>query len=332
MQIIAYIFLALIIAGFLFQLISSYIDEIKYKPPGRIINSDGVKFHILEKGKPVKGRPNVILDMGLGGNLLYWHEVQEDIAKFAKVISFDRAGIGWSLRSSKPRTSTNIIEETRNMLVKAGIKPPYILVGHSFAGLNARLYAKKYPDEVVGIVLVDSSHEMQNLSLPKAKSLMNQVLDRPYLHLPLRFLSRIGVIRLYRKFSSDSGTFKNKEIGHLARIKESSNKFIDTIIDEWRVFDANLESARNLDKSLGNLPLTVITAAMGISPETCALHGHFSMDRCKKAHKVWHECQKDLLTRSSNSRQILAKNSTHIIQQCEPKLIVSAVKDMLDSL
>lgn len=320
---IAYGMFALILFGALYQYIMTYIEESLYKAPGRMVDVGGFRLHIHEQGVQHKG-PIVVLDMGLGGNMLYWHEVQEEISKFAHVVSFDRAGIGWSEKSPFERTSYNIVEETRKLLKKAGFEGSFIFVGHSFGGLNARIYAKKYPKEVAGIVLVDSSHEEQGRGLPKSKSFMNRILDTTYLHPIIAGLSRVGGIRLYRIFDSE-----NNGVSKISKIKESSNKFIDTLLEEWRLFDKNLEYAKRFDKDLGDIPLTVITAAMDISEESCALHGHYDMERCKKGYKIWHELQRDLVKRSKNSKQILARNSAHIIHQYEPELIVEAVREML---
>lgn len=324
---IAYSILALVLFGALYQYIMTKIEERLYNPPGRMVDIGGYNLHINEQGAEHNG-PIIVLDMGIGGNNLYWYEVQTEIAKFAHVVSFDRAGLGWSDRSPNPRSSYNIIEETRNLLMAAGLKGPFIFVGHSFGGLNARIYAKKYPKEVAGIILVDSSHEEQNKDLPKSKFFMNQILDKTYLHPLIAGLSRIGFIRLYRFLSSDNKNFK-PEIYEASKAKESSNKFIDTLLEEWGMFDKNLEYTKRFDYSLGNLPLTVITASMDISKEACDLHGHYDMERCKYAYKIWHELQGDLVKRSTNSKQILARKSAHIIHQYEPELIVEAAREMI---
>lgn len=320
---ISYGIVALILFGALYQYIITRIEEKMYKPPGRMVDIGGFKLHIHELGQQHRG-PVVVLDMGIGGNMLYWNGVQEEIAKFAHIVSFDRAGIGWSEKSPFERTSYNIIEETRKLLKASGLEGPFIFVGHSFGGLNARIYAKKYPKEVAGIILVDSSHEDQNKDLPRSKSFMNRILDTTYLHPAISALSRVGGIRLYRIFDSE-----NNNASKISKIKESSNKFIDTLLEEWRLLNKNLEYAKRFDRDLGDIPLTVITAAMDISKESCALHGHYDMERCRKGYKIWHELQKDLLKRSNNSKQILARNSAHIIHHYEPELIVEAVREML---
>jgi pimeloyl-ACP methyl ester carboxylesterase len=104
----------------------------------------------------------IVFDSGYGWDLNNWNPIKDEVSKFANMFMYDRDGIGKSERSEKPKHSLQIVENLRNLLQKVNIKPPYILVGHSFGGINVRLYAGKYPEEVAGVILLDSSHEDQN--------------------------------------------------------------------------------------------------------------------------------------------------------------------------
>jgi pimeloyl-ACP methyl ester carboxylesterase len=107
-----------------------------------------------------KRKPTVILEAGLNQDSDSWNKVQPEVAKFARVCSYDRAGLGTSdAAPSQPRTSRQMVNDLHALLEKAGISAPYILVGHSFGGVNVRMFASSYPKEVVGMVLVDSVHE-----------------------------------------------------------------------------------------------------------------------------------------------------------------------------
>jgi len=94
----------------------------------------------------------------MGGSSLDWLRVQPEIAKFTRVCSYDRAGYGWSDSSPMPRTSLQIAEELKGLLTSAEERGPYLLVGHSFGGYNVRMFAKLYPSDVAGMVLVDAEH------------------------------------------------------------------------------------------------------------------------------------------------------------------------------
>lgn len=106
--------------------------------------------------------PTIVFESGYGWDLNNWIPIRDEVSKFAKLFLYDRDGVGRSEKSNKPKHSLQIIENLRNLLQKANIKPPYVLVGHSFGGVNVRLYASKYPDEVAGVILLDSVHEDQN--------------------------------------------------------------------------------------------------------------------------------------------------------------------------
>jgi len=106
-----------------------------------------------------KGTPSVLLEAGLGDRSDIWEMVQPAVAEFTQVCSYDRAGQGRSDSAFPPRTCQDMVDDLHALLVKAEINPPYILVGHSFGGMNVRLYASCFPQEIVGMVLVDAVHE-----------------------------------------------------------------------------------------------------------------------------------------------------------------------------
>lgn len=106
-----------------------------------------------------EGETTVVLDAGLGGTTEDWAKVQPEVANFSKVFSYDRAGLGQSEKASIPRTCEDIINDLRSFLLSANLHPPYILVAHSWSGINARWFASQYPDEIAGMVLIDAVHE-----------------------------------------------------------------------------------------------------------------------------------------------------------------------------
>ncbi|MDK7669553.1 alpha/beta fold hydrolase [Cytobacillus oceanisediminis] len=105
------------------------------------------------------GKPTVIMDAGYGDFSKAWNSVLREISMLSRVLIYDRAGLGKSESSSNPRTSREMVKELKELLSEAKIKPPYILVGHSFGGVNMRMFATEYPNEVCGLVLIDSTPE-----------------------------------------------------------------------------------------------------------------------------------------------------------------------------
>jgi pimeloyl-ACP methyl ester carboxylesterase len=109
-----------------------------------------------------QGSPAVVFEGGFGTGIASWTTVQKDVAAFARTVSYDRAGLGQSESGPKPRSAKQIASELHTALEKAGVKPPYLLVGHSLGGIFVRVFADMYPKEVVGMVLIDPSQESFN--------------------------------------------------------------------------------------------------------------------------------------------------------------------------
>ena len=145
-------------------------------------DAGGHSLRLLRGGE---GAPTVILEGGFGeSNLATWSRVQGEIANFAQVVSYDRAGLGQSDPGPKPRSAEQIALELHTALLNAGIKPPYVLVGHSLGGYFVRVFGDKYPREVVGMVLIDPSQETFDDWLkahpdPKEKDTATQIAKAP---------------------------------------------------------------------------------------------------------------------------------------------------------
>ena len=122
----------------------------------RKIDVGGHSLNLLIGGH---GSPAVILEGGLGEGIAGWSLVQREVATFAQTVSYDRAGQGQSELGPKPRSARQIATELHTALQNAGVKPPYVLVGHSLGGPYVRVFADLYPKEVTGMVLVDPSQE-----------------------------------------------------------------------------------------------------------------------------------------------------------------------------
>jgi pimeloyl-ACP methyl ester carboxylesterase len=125
----------------------------------KLVDIGGRRLYIKCSGETHRDMPVVVMDAGMVSTSEVWSLVQPKVAQFTRICSYDRAGLGKSDRAPQTHTSEDIVNDLHNLLAKAGISPPYVLVGHSFGGMNVRLYASQYPKEVVGLVLVDSTHE-----------------------------------------------------------------------------------------------------------------------------------------------------------------------------
>ena len=140
-------------AGFLYQLVGAHRDRLRYAGDGRLVKiGHGHSLYVLEKGS---GGPTVVFEAGIAATHLNWFHIQETVSRFTGTASYDRSGLGWSSPCRTARTPGNIVVELHAMLQRAGIKPPYILVGHSFGGMVMRRYAQMYPEDVLSVLLVD---------------------------------------------------------------------------------------------------------------------------------------------------------------------------------
>ncbi len=124
------------------------------EPPGRLYPVFDMRLHMLCSGPA--GAPAVVLESGMAGNFLDWTRVRPLLDRTRRVCAYDRAGAGFSSRTSRPRTAAAITEELRALVRAAGVPRPFVLVGHSFGGVLALSYARRFPADVAGLVLVDS--------------------------------------------------------------------------------------------------------------------------------------------------------------------------------
>jgi pimeloyl-ACP methyl ester carboxylesterase len=125
-------------------------------PRGILVDVDGRKQRIVCEGQAVIGVPTVVFESGIYSGSADWGFIQPEIAKGGRTCSYDRAGIGWSQPSANPRDSASMARELHQLLDAVGERGPFVLVGHSMAGLLTRAFLSQYPTQVVGLVLIDA--------------------------------------------------------------------------------------------------------------------------------------------------------------------------------
>jgi len=125
-----------------------------YVAPGQLVNIAGRRINIRCAGS---GRPTVILMAGIFSWSVVWYKTQPVIARKTRVCAFDRAAYGFSDPAPRPQILSEVVDDLHAVLKAGSIPGPYVLVGHSLGGLEARVYAQRWPEELVGIVLVDTS-------------------------------------------------------------------------------------------------------------------------------------------------------------------------------
>lgn len=157
--------LGAVLAGVVYERWGERRDVARLPRVGTAIDVGGRSLNLFCSGT---GGPTVVLDTGAGGSGYEWVLVQPGVAQFTRACWFDRAGMGWSDPSPLPQTPANVAEDLHALLRRAGIAPPYVLAGASLGGMNMRVFAGKYPNEVSGMVLVDSATENQDPYEPRA--------------------------------------------------------------------------------------------------------------------------------------------------------------------
>jgi pimeloyl-ACP methyl ester carboxylesterase len=141
--------------GFLYQWLGARRDRLRFTGDGRWVDiGGGRRLYLIEKGTAGQGH-TVIFESGIAATNLNWFLIQQAVSRYTATASYDRGGLGWSSPCRSARTPANIASELHAMLERAELRPPYVLVGHSFGGLVMRRFALSYPDEVAGLVLVD---------------------------------------------------------------------------------------------------------------------------------------------------------------------------------
>ena len=294
--------------GFLYENISEARDRRFHPMPGQLIDVGGYKMHVNCSGQ---GTPAVILDSGLGDSYVSWSKVQPQIAKFTRVCSYDRAGLGYSESSPRPRTSKVMAEELHMLLHNAGILPPYILAGHSMGGYNVRLFHSLYRNEVAGMVLVDSSHPEQEKRFPQALNDLDKtwVREQEFLAFSMPF----GIPRLLGFCGNDAQVRAADCNFHSAREG----------LAVLKMFPESAAQAATTG-SLGDLPLAVISHDPEVpQPDVPA-------DLVKPMNDAWGQMQDELAHLSTRGTRTIAKNSSHYIQIDRPEVVIGAVRNMVD--
>ncbi|MGM0896506.1 MAG: alpha/beta fold hydrolase [Bacillota bacterium] len=134
---------------------------------GECVDIEGIELYFEELGESTES-PVIVFDSGNGWRTKNWNPIKAEVSAFSKMLVYNRAGLGKSTIDDRPRHSLQNVENLRLLLQKVKLTPPYILVGHSFGGLNVRLYASLYPEEVAGVLLLDACHEDQNKLMAQA--------------------------------------------------------------------------------------------------------------------------------------------------------------------
>ncbi len=285
--------------GLVYEWLGERRDLRLHPAPGRLISVGDHRLHLLCKGSVA---PTVVIEQGAGELSRFWWPVQDEIAKYAKVCTYDRAGFGWSDSARGPRTVEDRARELRVLLANAGLPGPYILVAHSYGGLVVREYLRKHPAEVAGLVLVDTPEESSLFR----KDVLDFYSKARAVNRVIGGVAQVGLLRLLR-----IGLPLDRFGFWLTKPSEYS-----ALCDDLASLERVPATRRTSEKagSLGSLPVIVITHGV-------AFPGPFAV-----LEKNWAKGQEQLAALSGDSVLTVAKHSNHMIQHDEPALVVEAIR------
>jgi pimeloyl-ACP methyl ester carboxylesterase len=281
--------------GAAYQWVATRKDLAATPPPEELVDVGRHKLHLWCAGD---GTPVVILDTGLGGSSADWGFVQPDVARFTRVCSYDRAGMGYSDPGPSPRTARRIAHELAELLVRSGIGGPLVLVGASSAGFEVRVFASDHPERVAGLVLVDATHEDQAHEVPRLARFV-----------PL--LSTIGVFRLFGVSFGQPTESLPPSVQQFARATRFRAAGYQAAADEITHIRESASEVRSSRRKL-TIPVVVVTGGRG-------------------ADVTWRRLQGDQVSLSERGCQIIAQNSGHVVSVDQPEVIVEAIQRVVET-
>lgn len=279
--------------------------------PGAFYEIDGAQMHINCTGS---GSPTVVLEHAASASYMLWRRVQPELSQITRVCSYDRAGHGWSTTRDEPRDAKTIVHELHSLLDKAGVKRPFIYVGHSAGGLYVREYAEEYPGELDGVALLEASSPQQINDLPGWRTSWEEdKLDRK------RTLWK-DRLRVWSGWDRLTGhchvalSDQDKPFSGQYQARECRPGYVDADESELPDFDTSSKQAAGLH-TFGPIPLLVISRdpskESADSPEQVA------------STQIWQKEQEDSKRLSPKSWRIIANGSGHMIPLDRPDLVVS---------
>ncbi len=301
----------LVITGVLYEFWSRWrLEQTAFKDK-TFVDINGTKIHYKKKGK---GNCTVVFQSGMGSSHAIWEEIQDSIASYAVTISYDRSGLLLSGKTDLPLTNESVTKELEILLQKTNCPKPYILVGHSMAAIYLRPFIHRNKEDVRGVIFAEAAHTKQiKLASPKLLKTLKP---------PPKWLIKLAVnCGLYRIWFSYFPLSPEIPFNHPLHRTERDffYRSYQRTLEELQNDFLNFSDAEQYP-SLGTIPLTVI---MGSSKMRYASIKDPEIQM--EYEQLTISLQRDLLTLSSNSKFVEAKNSGHILQIFDKKLLINEI-------
>ena len=300
--------------------------------PGHLVDVGGFRLHLHCSGA---GTPAVIMDAALGGSSISWSLIQPEISTLTRACSYDRAGFGWSDAGPMPRTAGRVADELSVLLERAGVTPPFVLVGHSFGGLVMRIFAARHRPDVTGLVLVDPAHPedwvtpapKEQLKIERGIKLCRSGSTAARLGAArvvsgLVTLGLFGVARGLAKVVSRGGLAREDEgvLAPLWKLPPETRRPLRQFWTQEKFFDA-----------LGSQIASISTSAAETLAASADGYDDLPLITISSTDPGEHRLrQQDALARlSTRGRHVVASNSSHWIPLDQPQAVIDAIRDVL---
>jgi pimeloyl-ACP methyl ester carboxylesterase len=320
--------------GMIYQWIGALNDRRRFLGLGRMVDvGNGRRMYVSDMGRGMRDGPTVIFESGIAATSQNWLRVQEVVAAYARAVSYDRSGLGWSSPRDSERTPSNIARELRDMLRHAKIPGPYVLVGHSFGGLVVQRYAAEYPDEILGVILVDP---MRVEDWPPVNEAQRAMLVRgtrmagfgiPVARFGLARLATTSLLcrsgKLSRAFSR--ATAKHGGLHVLERITCEVGKMPREV---WPIVAAHWSRPQFYQGLVAHLDAVPASVA--------EMHGAQAVEGVPVVLLTPGDAKPfsgdDLRRIGSGARQVIARRSGHWIHLDEPELVIDTIRRMVEQV
>jgi pimeloyl-ACP methyl ester carboxylesterase len=309
-----------LLAGATFEQIGRIKARRDYPPPGRMIDIGGRRIQLDCRGE---GAPTVVFESGLddAGSLI-WGRVHDRIAATTRACAYSRAGMMWSDPAPEPRDGDAMAEDLHKTLRASGEAFPIVLVAHSMGGLVAMIYTRRFPTEVAGLVMVDSSNPDQDRIV---RAIRGQSGARPpmLLYRLGQALDWAGSFRLYTLLSPREETdFPADQVSAYHAYRSTS---LSEWIDEQAAWDATLKEADG-PHEWGNRPVFVMTG--GVWPTDPSLPA----DKANALRNAWRSMHDEQASWSTVSHHEIIPDGVHLLQLQKPDAVVKGVLWVVDKL
>ncbi len=332
--------LGALLLGFVAANIYTHVAALSWErtpyPSGRLISANGVRLYTRIKGN---GTPVILIEPALGSPGAEWWRIQDELARMTTVVTYDRAGYGWSRSGKYPRTSFQVVAELHRMLERAGLGGPYILIGHSQGGLYAQLFGRLYPDQVAGAVFLDPVSSNQQRFKAELKPHAYQMSGIDTLPYPRSagVLRKLGLLRLFRPFvetkllsnqSTLPATVREVIWQHLALPKA-----YNAILSEYEQnrTPANSSEVRSAG-TFPQVPLKVIYHSPHKMVRELLSNRGLQRDDAEEVEQIWQQLARAYVRLSPHGEWIVAQRSGHYIHLDQPELVVEEVRQMVLAL